>query len=717
MHVIVAGAGIGGLTTALSCIRLGMRVTLLEQAKELKEIGAGVQISSNGARVLRELELLDLADKVGVKPITFRVLSFETDDIISDMPLGPEAAKRYSGTFFQFHRADLLDVLKSRLPAGVLRLESKVVDVVQDNASVTAVLESGEKISGDVLIGADGIHSIIRGKLVGDGPTKFSGKLVWRALIGEDRIRDLNFKERFYGWAGLDRMVWAYWVRPGKIFNFGGVVPSTEVKKEAWSQTGDLEEMKASFAGANPRLTALIDRIDEAFITGLYDRDPLPKWTVGRATLLGDAAHSMLPYLAQGATQSIEDGYMIAKILARKGASDVPGALQLYERKRRPRTSKVQTVARSTHIFWTEGDPVQVKARNGRMKGLSQIDPLATTVWKWLYAYNPVEAASTDEIAPDKRGVRSIHAEDSEEQKRAWHMWHDLFTNEEEAGGIWGLRRGYDRFFGQFKASDTTNIAKVDIGKASALWIDAKGAGKEKVVLHMHGGGYAFGSARCSVEYCERLSEALDGRCLALEYRLAPENPYPAARDDAVAAYQWLLDRGYKAENIYLSGESAGGGLTVSAAVTLRDAQLPKAAGIILLSPFVDCSLMSPSIQKYDGTDPIIDRDILTYMSTGYFQFNPANDPGISPVYANLAGLPPMLIQAGKKEVLVDDAIRLADRAKSTGNSVDLSLYDERLHIFSLYPFLPNAKKALEEIKAFGNRTAKSVKNEQRAAS
>lgn len=717
MHVIVAGAGIGGLTTALSCIRLGMRVTLLEQAKELKEIGAGVQISSNGARVLKELELIDLVEKVAVKPITFRVLSFETDDIISDMPLGLEAAKRYGGTFYQFHRADLLDVLKRRLPTGVLRLESKVVDFFQDKQSVTVVLESGEKISGDVLVGADGIHSVIRGKLVGDGPTKFSGKLVWRALISDERIKDLDFKERFYGWAGLDRMVWAYWVRPGKVFNFGGVVPSTEVKKETWSQTGDLEEMKASFAGANPRLTALIDRIDEAFITGLYDRDPLPKWTVGRVTLLGDAAHSMLPYLAQGATQSIEDGYVIAKILARKGANEVSSALELYERKRKPRTSKVQTVARSTHIFWTEGDPVQVRARNGRMKGLSQIDPLATTVWKWLYAYNPVEVAQTDEITPDKRGIRSVYPEDSEEQQRAWHMWHDLFTNEEEAGGIWGLRRGYDRFFGQFKVSDTASIAEVTIGKASALWIDAKGAANDKVILHMHGGGYAFGSARCSVEYCERLSEAIGGRCLALEYRLAPENPYPAAREDAVAAYEWLLAQGYKAENIYLSGESAGGGLTMSTAVSLRDANLPKPAGIILLSPFVDCSLQSPSIEKFEGKDPIIDRDILTYMSTGYFQFNQANDPGISPVYANLAGLPPILIQAGKKEVLVDDAVRLADRARAAGTTVDLSLYDERLHIFSLYPFLPNAKKALEEIRAFRERTSGNANRVRRAAS
>lgn len=717
MHVIIAGAGIGGLTAALCCIRQGMQVTLLEQAKELKEIGAGVQISSNGAAVFRELGLSQAIDAVAVKPITFRVLSFDTDEIISDMPLGSEAAQRYNGTFYQFHRADLLEVLKGGLPKGVLRLDSKVADVVQDANSVTAILTSGEKVSGDVLVGADGIHSVVRSRLVGDGPTAFSGKLVWRALLSAESIADLHFKERFYGWAGLDRMVWAYWVRPGKVFNFGGVVPSTEVRREAWSQSGELSELRESFSGANPRLAAMINRIDEAFITGLYDRDPLPKWTVGRATLLGDAAHAMLPYLAQGATQSVEDGYVLARVLARKGSSQIPAALELFEMKRRPRTTKVQTVARSTHIFWTEGDPVQVRARNGRMKGLSQIDPLATTIWKWLYAYNPVTAAESDEIVPDKRGLRSVYPEDSEEQRRAWDMWHDLFTTEEEAGGIWGLRRGYDRFFGQFKANSTTSITDVTIGKTSAIWIDAQGAGEKKVVLHLHGGGYAFGSARCSVEYGERLSKAINGRCLALEYRLAPENPYPAAREDAVEAYKWLLAEGYKAKNIFLSGESAGGGLAMSTAVALRDSSLPKPAGIILLSPFVDCSLQSPSIEKLDGKDPIIDRDILTYMATGYFQFNSPSDPGVSPIYADLRDLPPLLIQAGRKEVLVDDAIRLSECARAMGNPVQLSLYDERLHIFSLYPFLPNAGKALEEIKAFSERSAASFVFEKAAAS
>lgn len=713
MHVIIAGAGIGGLTTALCCLNEGLKVTLLEQAAELKEIGAGVQISSNGSVVLRELGLLDLADRVAVKPVSFRVLSFETDEIISDMPLGVEAESRYGGPFYQFHRADLLDALKSKLPSDVLKLESKVVDVAQTDRGVTAILANGEKISGDVLVGADGIHSIIRSKIVGDGPTSFSGKLVWRALIPAERIGDLNFKERFYGWAGLDRMVWAYWVRPGEMFNFGGVVPSAEVKREAWSQTGDLGELRASFVGANARLAALIERIDEAFITGLYDRDPLPRWTAGRATLIGDAAHAMLPYLAQGATQSVEDGYVLAKCLAAQ-PSDVAGALAMFELKRRPRTTKVQTVARSTHIFWTEGDPVQVQARNGRMAGLAQIDPLATTVWKWLYGYSPIKAALTKEIAPDKRGVRSVHPGDTAPQQRAWDMWHDLFTMEEEAGGVRGLRRGYDRFFGQFQPAADTSVSEVAIGEATGLWVDGAGARKQKVVLHLHGGGFAFGSARCSVEYCERLSTAIDGRCLALEYRLAPEHPFPAALDDAVFAYRWLLDKGYAADSIYLSGESAGGGLAISAAVAIRDAGLPQPAGVMVLSPFVDLSLQSPSIDRLEGADPIIDRDILTYMSTGYFQKESAKDPRISPVFADLTGLPPLLIQASRDEVLIDDARRLADRAEASKVEVIFSVYDERLHIFSLYPFLPNSDVALREVADFVAKSASVVRDKAR---
>ena len=704
MHIVICGAGIGGLAAAHTCLQAGFEVTLLEQARALREIGAGVQISSNGTKVLSAIGLRDAIDAVGVRSESFRVLTYETGEPIAEFPLGETASNHYGDIFYQLHRADLLNALSDALPDGILRLGARVEGIEQDADGATAILDSGEAVRGDVLIGADGIHSAVRRSMGIVDEAAFSGKLVWRALVPADRIAEYGFGENFYGYTGRDRMVWAYWVRPGQQFNFGGVVPSDEVHREGWDETGDLDELRASFADANPRLAGLIGAIDEAFITGLYDRDPLERWTEGRVTLLGDSAHAMLPYLAQGACQSLEDAAVLAGCLRRHGRDAAPAALADYELRRRPRTTKVQTTARATSIFWLENDPVQIRARNGRMKGLAQIDPLSTTVWKWLYDYDPVEAGRTGRIAPDKRGLRHEHDSDDADQKRAWHMWHDLFTTEEEAGGLLGLRRGYDRFFSRFRPSADTDVTEVEIGAATGLTITPAGkTGAAPVVLHFHGGGYCFGSAACSVEYGERLARAVSGTSLALEYRLAPEHPYPAALEDAVAAWRWLTER-HPASDIFFSGESAGCGLALAAAMTLRDAGEKLPAGIVALSPFVDCTLKSDSIDRLAGEDPIIERDTLTYMVTNYFQSAAADDPLVSPIYGDFRGLPPLLIQAGRNEVLVDEAARLNEKAQDAGMDVTCELYDERLHIFSMFPFLPNAESALRSVAEFVGR-------------
>ena len=708
MHVVIAGAGIGGLAATHTCLQAGFRVTLLEQASALRESGAGVQISSNGTKVLSAIGLKPAIDAVAVRSRSFHVQSFETGKSIADFPLGAAAAERYGETFYQIHRADLLDALADALPPGVLRLGARVARFEQDAQGVAAILDSGAAVRGDALIGADGIHSAVRRSIGIEDEALFSGKLVWRALIPADRIAQYGFEESFHGYAGRDRMVWGYWVRPGALFNFGGVVPSDEVRGESWDESGNLEEFRASFAGANPRLAGLVDAIDEAFITGLYDRDPLTSWTAGRVTLLGDSAHAMLPYLAQGACQSLEDAAVLAACLARHGDGAVAEALADYELRRLPRTTKVQATARATSIFWLESDPEQIRARDGRMQGLAQIDPLSVTMWKWLYEYDPVEAGRTAEIAPDKRGLRREHAADGPEQKRAWHMWHDLFTTEEEAAGLFGMRRGYDRFFGQFRPPADTEIVEIPIGAATGLMVtpavslaaSSTGGAPPRAVLHFHGGGYCFGSAKCSVEYADRLARAAGGECLALEYRLAPEHPYPAALEDAVAAWRYLADR-YAPSDIVFSGESAGAGLALATAMKLRDAGEPLPAGIVALSPFVDCALKSDSIDRLAGEDPIIERDTLTYMVTNYFQATAADDPLVSPIYGSLDDLPPLLIQAGRSEVLVDDATRLDARAKAAELDVTCELYDERLHIFSLYAFLPNAGRALDSVAGF----------------
>ena len=707
MHVLICGAGIGGLATAHTCLQAGFDVTLLEQSRALHEIGAGVQISSNGTKVLSDIGLRHAIDAVAVRSQSFHVLTYETGEPIAEFPLGETASKHYGDIFYQLHRADLLDALSAGLPDGILRLGARVDHIEQNADGASAILDDGEAVHADVVIGADGIHSAVRRSIGIVDDARFSGKLVWRALVPADRIAEYGFGENFYGYTGRDRMVWAYWVRPGQQFNFGGVVPSAEVHRESWDETGDLDELRTSFSNANPRLAGLIGTIDEAFITGLYDRDPLKNWTVGRVTLLGDSAHAMLPYLAQGACQSLEDAAVLARCLARHGREAVNEALSDYELRRRPRTTKVQATARATSIFWLENDPVQIRARNGRMKGLAQIDPLSTTVWKWLYEYDPIEAGRTDRISPDKRGVRHEHDSDDQHQKRAWHMWHDLFTTEEESGGLLGLRRGYDRFFSQFRPSAGTDVTDVTVGSTTGIEIMPPAIPPGgRVALHFHGGGYCFGSAACSVEYGERLARAVSGTCLALEYRLAPEYPYPASLEDALTAWSWLTER-HPPSNILLSGESAGCGLALALAMKLRDKNDDLPAGIIALSPFVDCTLKSASIDRLEGEDPIIERDTLTYMVTNYFQATAASDPFVSPIYGDFAGLPPLLIQAGRNEVLVDEATRLDRVAKDANVDVTCELYDERLHIFSMFPFLPNAERALDSVAAFASRISR----------
>ena len=218
--------------------------------------------------------------------------------------------------------------------------------------------------------------------------------------------------------------------------------------------------------------------------------------------------------------------------------------------------------------------------------------------------------------------------------------------------------------------------------------------------MHLHGGGFCFGSAKSSIEYAERLAIAANARCFVLEYRLAPEHPFPASLEDTIYALRELGIR-YGFANLFLSGESAGVALAIAATMKIRGLGSDIPAGIIALSPFIDCTLSSKSIDQRDGDDPIVERDTLTFMVSNYFQDNDPSDPFISPIFGDFTGLPPILIQAGNKEVLIDEALRLAERAKASNIDTTLELFDERLHIFSMFPYLPNAEDALKSIKRF----------------
>lgn len=699
LKTIVVGGGIAGLTTALALRRKGIGVTLLEQAERFQEIGAGIQIGSNGTVVMRELGLEAAMAARGVVPSAWDTRDLETGRIVFETPLGPEAGERYGGLLYNIHRADLIELLAAALPQDVIRLSAKCAAVGQSADKAWVTLATGETLEADAVIAADGIHSIVRRQLFGPDDVQSSKMVMWRALIDYDRMRDLGFDERGHNWTGPGRTIVSYWVRPKRLFSLLATVPEREVTRESWTESGDIDDFRRSFAGVEPKLQGLLDCIDKAFITGMYYRDPIDRWSVGRITLLGDAAHPMVPFLAQGACQGMEDAWVIATMLAGCNG-DIPAAFEEYEARRRPRTTRIQVGARAMVRLVHEVDRERIRVRNGRWKGMSRIDPLAETSWGAGWMYNVL-----DEVNRPAGEVRGVSATKEgfqlgrPESRRAFDLFKNAVTPEDAAQGHDGMRRAYERFLlTNFPADESATFVSGELGGVPVIRALPNGSKSGAVILHFHGGGYVFGSAESSKEYAGRLANALDAECIAVDYRLAPEHAYPAAIDDAVDAYRGLLKEGVPAAKILLSGESSGAGLATALAMALRSAGDELPAGIIAICPFADLTLGSESIKLFNGLDPAANRDGLTMMAASYFQGHDPCDPLVSPIFGQFDALPPFFVAVGTNEALRDDALRLATKARDANVNVTLKTIDDTVHVFPLFPFLPETEETLAEI-------------------
>ncbi len=343
-HIIVAGAGLGGLTLALCLARVGFRVTVLEQAKVLGEVGAGVQISANGARVLYHLGLADALNRVAFRPESGEMRHWQTGETLSSRPLGQASEQDFGFPYFHLHRADFHSILATELRDVIsvdLHLDHKVTEFDQTETGVRVSTEGGANFSGDVLVGCDGIHSAIREQLFGPDAPRFTGCVAWRATVPVDILPPGHVRPVASNWIGQGGHFVHYYVRRGELVNCVGVMERGAWQAESWSSAGAITEFINDFAGWHEDLQILMQAAENCFQWGLFDRDPMPQWGDGRVTLLGDACHPMLPFMAQGAVMAIEDAYTLAQCLA-ANESNLPGALSHYEALRKERTTVVQ---------------------------------------------------------------------------------------------------------------------------------------------------------------------------------------------------------------------------------------------------------------------------------------------------------------------------------------------------------------------------------------
>jgi salicylate hydroxylase len=350
-RVAIIGGGIGGLTAALALSRAGAEVSVFEAAGELKEIGAGVALHANAMRVLQAIGVED-----AVRKVAGRSQFHATRDGISGRVISKTSGKRHTTLHgirpATVHRADLLDVLAAALPPDMVSLGKRCVSVSSDESSAVALFADGSSAEADIIVGADGIHSAVRTSLFGPDAPRFTGKICYRSVIPTAAVRGgapSSVAADNGQWLGPHGTIVLYPLRGDELINVVCHYDDESYRHESWVTQCPRDEVLTRYTGWHESLLRLFEAGETWYKWALYDRDPIPAWTSGRVTLLGDAAHPMLPYLGQGACQALEDGSVLALALS-ASPSDPVAALAVYERVRRPRASRVVLTARARGV-------------------------------------------------------------------------------------------------------------------------------------------------------------------------------------------------------------------------------------------------------------------------------------------------------------------------------------------------------------------------------
>jgi salicylate hydroxylase len=409
--VTIVGGGLGGLTAALALRQRGLRVTVLEQAAQLGEVGAGIQTAPNASRVLMGLGLRPRLEAIRTEPLDQVRRRWQDGSVIGLTPLGEFCKREYNAPYWHYHRADLHKVLLDACldpegPGTVVQVHtgSKIVEVDQsDPARPVAVTAGGERHIADVLIGADGIRSGVRDALGMPDTLLFSGEMAYRVLIPGDKIAadpaTRWLVDRFQStiWYGPDRHLVHYMIRGGEYLNVVAIVPSSLEAERDWTAPATVDELVDAFPGWDDRVASMLEKAEgEISAWAMYHRRRDPVWVDGRAALLGDACHAMLPYQAQGASQAMEDAAVLAEELGTVTAADVPPALARYVARRAKHAGMVQDAAWRNMTFYHLPDGLEQRERDEKLKRFGGESDVS---YEWLWRGTPLNDPDQETFA------------------------------------------------------------------------------------------------------------------------------------------------------------------------------------------------------------------------------------------------------------------------------------------------------------------------------